>query len=149
MCRGFYAIKEESERDPGKDRLRLTPFHGSGKCRPRPENRGPWRASVRGKDRIVDSTDVARRNPEVIVASWCAKAMRKASITRRPGWQQMAAIRHDQVYKIKSTYILQPGPASLTEGLRQLHMVLARAAGTDPRAEHLATQRAPERGSRL
>lgn len=81
------------------------------------------------KDRIVDSADVARRNPEVIVASWCGKAMRKATITGRPGWQQTSAIQRDHVYEIKSTYILQPGPASLTEGLRQLHMVLSRVVG--------------------
>jgi iron complex transport system substrate-binding protein len=29
------------------------------------------------------------------------------------------------LYEIKSTYILQPGPASLTEGVQQLHGVLA------------------------
>lgn len=83
------------------------------------------------KDRIVEPTDVARRNPEVIVASWCGKAMRKATITERPGWQTVAAVRMDHVYEIKSTYILQPGPASLTEGLRQLHNLLARVAGTE------------------
>jgi hypothetical protein len=35
------------------------------------------------------------------------------------------------VYEIKSTYILQPGPAALTEGLRQLHVLLARVAGAE------------------
>ena len=95
-----------------------------------PELRGQRLA----KDRIVDPTDVARRNPDVIVASWCGKAMRKATITRRPGWQTVAAVRNDHVYEIKSTYILQPGPASLTEGLRQLHNLLARVAGADGNA---------------
>lgn len=74
---------------------------------------------------------MARRNPEVIVASWCGKAMRKATITGRPGWQAVAAVRDGHVYEIKSTYILQPGPASLTEGLRQLHTLLARVAGAN------------------
>jgi iron complex transport system substrate-binding protein len=41
----------------------------------------------------------------------------------------MAAIRNGNVYEIPSTCILQPGPASLTEGVRQLHAVLARVAG--------------------
>jgi len=88
------------------------------------------------KDRIVEPTDVARRNPEVIVASWCGKAMRKATITGRPDWQTMAAVRNDHVYEIKSTYILQPGPASLTEGLRQLHGLLARVVGEDGGGGH-------------
>jgi iron complex transport system substrate-binding protein len=84
-----------------------------------------------GKDRIVDPGDVARRNPEVVIASWCGKAMRKTTITGREGWQQVSAVQHDHVYEVKSTYILQPGPASLTEGVRQLHALLARVVGVD------------------
>jgi iron complex transport system substrate-binding protein len=81
------------------------------------------------KDRIVDPAEVARRDPEVIFASWCGKKMKKATIQNRPGWDQVAAVREDRIYEIKSTYILQPGPASLTEGVRQLHEHLAAVAG--------------------
>ena len=89
------------------------------------------------KERIVDPADVARRNPEVVIASWCGKALRKATITGREGWQQIAAVQHDHVYEIKSTYILQPGPASLTEGVQQLHALLARVVEADAgRAGH-------------
>ncbi len=62
--------------------------------------------------------------------------MRKATITGRPGWQMVAAVRNDHVYEIKSTYILQPGPASLTEGLRHLHGLLARVVGEDGGGEY-------------
>lgn len=75
------------------------------------------------KDRIVDPAEVARRDPEVIFASWCGKKMRKATIVGRPGWNAVSAVKNDRIYEIKSTYILQPGPASLTEGVRQLHAV--------------------------
>src|SRR5262249_35646983 len=78
------------------------------------------------KDRIVDPAEVARRDPEVIFASWCGKKMKKATIVSRPGWDQVSAVRGDRIFEIKSTYILQPGPASLTEGVRQLHAILAR-----------------------
>ena len=81
-----------------------------------------------GKDRIVDPAAVIERNPEVIVASWCGKAMKKRTIVERPGWDCVDAVRHGHIYEIKSTYILQPGPASLTEGVRQLHDIIARAA---------------------
>jgi iron complex transport system substrate-binding protein len=77
------------------------------------------------KDRIVDPGEVARRDPEVIFASWCGKKMKKATIQNRPGWDRTTAVREDRVFEIKSTYILQPGPASLTDGLRQLHEHLA------------------------
>jgi iron complex transport system substrate-binding protein len=78
------------------------------------------------KDRIVDPSEVARHDPEVVFASWCGKKMKKATIVGRPGWDRVAAVRDDRIYEIKSTYILQPGPASLTDGVRQLHDVFAR-----------------------
>ena len=36
-----------------------------------------------------------------------------------------SAIRNNHIYEVKSAYILQPGPAALTEGSRQLHAILA------------------------
>ena len=49
------------------------------------------------------------------------------------------AVRARRIYEIKSTYILQPGPAALTEGVRQIHALLARAIGQSvPR--HLAPE---------
>src|SRR5689334_17904632 len=77
------------------------------------------------KDRIVDAAEVALRDPQVVFASWCGKKMRKATIVGRPGWDRLSAVRRDDIYEIKSTYILQPGPASLTEGVRQLHAVIS------------------------
>jgi iron complex transport system substrate-binding protein len=76
------------------------------------------------KDRVVDPTEVARRDPQVIFASWCGKKMKKATIVGRPGWDQVSAVRDDCIFEIKSTYILQPGPASLTDGVRQIHEIL-------------------------
>ena len=76
------------------------------------------------KDRIVDPSEVARRDPEVIFASWCGKKVKKAAIRSRPGWDATTAVRDDRIFEIKSTYILQPGPASLTEGVRQIHAIL-------------------------
>jgi iron complex transport system substrate-binding protein len=76
-------------------------------------------------ERIVDPADVARRDPQVIFASWCGKKVNIGRIRSRPDWDRVSAVRHDRIYEIKSTYILQPGPASLTEGVRQIHAVLA------------------------
>jgi iron complex transport system substrate-binding protein len=79
-----------------------------------------------GRERIVTPEDVVRRNPDVIIASWCGKAVRKERIVARTGWSDVAAVRSGHIYEIKSAYILQPGPASLTEGLRQLQNILSR-----------------------
>lgn len=85
------------------------------------------------KDRIVQPDEVAARDPELIIASWCGKAMKKKTIVERPGWDRTSAVRRDHVYEIKSTYILQPGPASLTDGIAQLHEHIARAAADERR----------------
>jgi iron complex transport system substrate-binding protein len=84
------------------------------------------RAKTLGKDRIVEPAAVIERNPDVIIASWCGKAMKKRTIVERPGWDRINAVRRDQIHEIKSTYILQPGPASLTEGVQHLHAILNR-----------------------
>ena len=80
--------------------------------------------------------------PDVVLASWCGKKVRRATIESRTGWSTVPAIVGGHVYEIKSTYILQPGPASLTEGVRQVHDVLCRVAGVEPVAS-LAPDRRP------
>jgi iron complex transport system substrate-binding protein len=88
-----------------------------------------------GRDRIVDPASVPARNPDVIIASWCGMKVNKNHIRSRPGWDTISAVRSGHIYEIKSTYILQPGPAALTEGVRQLHAILAHAAGCEPPPE--------------
>jgi iron complex transport system substrate-binding protein len=83
------------------------------------------------KDRIVDPLEVARRDPQVIFASWCGKKVKKAAIRSRPGWDATSAIRDDRIFEIKSTYILQPGPASLTDGVQQMHDILKTLAAQE------------------
>jgi iron complex transport system substrate-binding protein len=81
------------------------------------------------RDRIVDPLDVARRDPEVVLASWCGKKVQRSRIRDRAGWQAVSAVVHDRISEVKSTYILQPGPAALTEGVRQIHEILSDVHG--------------------
>jgi len=89
------------------------------------------RAAGLARDRIVAPAEVAARDPEVVLASWCGKAVRKRTIYERGGWAAVTAIAGGHVYEVKSTYILQPGPASLTEGVRQIHALLAHTTGVE------------------
>jgi iron complex transport system substrate-binding protein len=82
------------------------------------------------KDRIVSSEAVVEANPQVIVASWCGRQVKKDAIRNREYWRQIDAVRSNSIYEVKSTYILQPGPASLTEGIRQIHHILAHVTST-------------------
>jgi iron complex transport system substrate-binding protein len=79
-----------------------------------------------GKDRIVSSEQVIEAAPDVIIGSWCGKPVRKEKIAARPGWDAIPAVRNGHIYEVKSTFILQPGPASLTEGVQQVHAILDR-----------------------
>ncbi|MGE3191397.1 MAG: cobalamin-binding protein, partial [Vicinamibacterales bacterium] len=85
-----------------------------------------------GKDRIVSSAQVIAARPDVIIGSWCGKPVRAERIAAREGWQDLPAVRDGHVFEVKSTYILQPGPASLTEGVRRVHDALCRAVGVPP-----------------
>ncbi len=76
------------------------------------------------KDRIIQADEVCRRRPDVIFASWCGKKMKKSTIVSRDGWAELPAVRNDHIHDIPSTYILQPGPAALTEGVRLVHEYL-------------------------
>ena len=84
------------------------------------------------KDRIVDPDEVVRRNPDVIVASWCGKPVRRERIEQRRGWDAIAAVRNRHIYEIKSTIILQPGPAALTDGVRELHQIFRQVVADSP-----------------
>jgi iron complex transport system substrate-binding protein len=76
------------------------------------------------RERIVDPVEVARRDPEVILASWCGKKVQPGRIRARSGWDAVSAVRTNRIFEVKSAYILQPGPAALTEGVRQIHDIL-------------------------
>jgi iron complex transport system substrate-binding protein len=92
----------------------------------------------KARDRVVDPSAVAARDPEIILASWCGKKMDRRQIEARPGWAATSAVRNGHVYEIPSGSILQPGPASLTEGVRHIHSVIARAVGVEPAPASLA-----------
>lgn len=86
------------------------------------------RAEQGAKGRIVDPAEVVRRGPDVVIASWCGRKAIRATIRGRPGWDATPAVRTDQLYEIKSTYLLQPGPAALTEGVAQIARIVAAVA---------------------
>ena len=86
------------------------------------------RASL-ARDRIVTSDEVIAAQPDVILGSWCGKPFRPERVAARPGWDAIPAVRDGHLYEVKSAYILQPGPAALTEGVARVHQCLRRALG--------------------
>jgi iron complex transport system substrate-binding protein len=70
--------------------------------------------------RVVDPAEVIRRDPQLILVSWCGKPADLAAIAARPGWDQIGAVRGGRIHEIDGGDILSPGP-SLLRGLQRLH----------------------------
>jgi iron complex transport system substrate-binding protein len=74
-------------------------------------------AKKSASERIVTSDQVIAAAPDIILASWCGKKVVPDRIRKRTGWDAIPAVRDGRIVEIKSTIILQPGPAALTDGL--------------------------------
>ncbi len=84
------------------------------------------------KNRIVrDPQEVVRRTPDLILGSWCGKKFRPKAVAARPGWEAVPAVRDGALHEIKSSLILQPGPAALTDGVDAIHAHIAAWAHQD------------------
>ena len=84
------------------------------------------------KGRIFEPAEVARRDPEGVIASWCGRKARRDKIVSRPGWERVTAVVEDQLYEVKSPIILQPGPAALTDGVGELARIVEAIARGKP-----------------
>ena len=77
------------------------------------------------KQRILeDAGEVIRRAPDIILGSWCGKKFQPAKVAARPGWKAIPAVRDGELHEIKSPLILQPGPAALTDGVREIARIV-------------------------
>ncbi|HET6655649.1 MAG TPA: ABC transporter substrate-binding protein [Gammaproteobacteria bacterium] len=78
-----------------------------------------------GKNRIIaDPHEVVRRGPDIIIGSWCGKKFRPEMVAARPGWAEVPAVRAGALHEIKSSIILQPGPAALSDGIAALQTII-------------------------
>jgi len=80
------------------------------------------------KDRMVTLDEVVAREPDLIIGSWCGKKFCPERVLARSGFAQTPAVQHQDLYEIKSSLILQPGPAALTDGLAELQRIIERWA---------------------
>ena len=80
------------------------------------------------KDRIVAAEEVVARAPDLIIGSWCGKKFQPERVEAQPGFDRTPAVQHQDVYEIKSSLILQPGPTALTVGLAELQRIIERCA---------------------
>jgi iron complex transport system substrate-binding protein len=82
-----------------------------------------WSALAPGRI-IGDPLDVVRRQPDLLLASWCGKKYQPETVWARPGWDELEPVQRHRAYEIPAEIILQPGPASLTDGLDTIHGII-------------------------
>ncbi len=88
-----------------------------------------------GKQRIIaDGAEIVRRDPDIIFGSWCGKKFRPENVAARLGWAEVAAVKNQQLFEIKSPDILQPGPAALTDGVKKMHAFIIAWMDADQRS---------------
>lgn len=73
---------------------------------------------------IADPQSVVARAPDIIIGSWCGKRFRPERVQERPGWSVIPAVRDGELHEVKSSLILQPGPAALTDGVLRIHEIV-------------------------
>ena len=84
------------------------------------------------KDRIVTPEAVIAARPDIIIGSWCGKKFVPAKVAARPGFDTVPAVATGWLREVKSTVILQPGPAALTDGLDALTAIVSEWASQGP-----------------
>jgi iron complex transport system substrate-binding protein len=82
-------------------------------------------AKKNAKDRIVSQAQVIEAAPDIIVGSWCGKKFVPAKVAARADFAGIPAVTSGCLREVKSTLILQPGPAALTDGLDQLAQIIS------------------------
>jgi iron complex transport system substrate-binding protein len=89
------------------------------------------RSRSRAPDRVVTGDEVIRRQPDIIIASWCGKKANLDAISQRAGWNTIPAVRNGRLHEIKSAHILQPGPG-LLKGFQQMRKIIKSMAPPAP-----------------
>jgi len=81
------------------------------------------RVGTSAKERVVDPAEVVRRDPQIILASWCGRRVDIEAIRQRPGWAGVTAVKSGRIHELDGADILSPGPSVLA-GLRFIHEII-------------------------
>ena len=89
----------------------------------------PW-AGVEAKSMPLEDAQVIEAAPDAVVMSWCGvkqENYRAGIVRRRPGWENLPAVREDRIVPITEAFLGRPGPR-LVEGYKALRALIEDAA---------------------
>lgn len=90
----------------------------------------PWRG-LAGKSQPLTDEQVIEQQPDVVVMAWCGVPLhnyRAEIVRRRPGWEDVPAVRTDRIHAVTEAFLGRPGPR-LVEGYRELRRLIAHSSG--------------------
>ena len=70
-------------------------------------------------------TKLQKADPDVMIFHWCGYGERfnKELVTKRPGWDQLRAIKQNKLFVIDDSLLNRPGPR-LVKGVKQIQQIL-------------------------
>lgn len=89
------------------------------------ENIFSHKAGSFAADRAISDAEVIAANPDIIFGCWCGKKVKTESIKQRAGYEQITAVRNQQVFELPPEIFLQPGPALFVDGIDQMFTYLS------------------------
>lgn len=76
------------------------------------------------RDRIVVQEEIAKRDPEIWLNSWCGKKCDFNWILSQTLLRDVRAVKNQEIYEIDSAIILQPGPALFEVGVDEIQKII-------------------------
>ncbi len=71
----------------------------------------------------ISAEELIAQNPQIILLGDAAYGVKPEDVAARPGWEQIAAVKNQQVYAFDDNLISRPGPR-MVDGLEQLVRLL-------------------------
>ena len=75
---------------------------------------------VKASERFVTNSEVAQKNPDIILGCWCGKKVDIDSIKHRLELKNTNAVLRNNIHELPPEIFLQPGPALIVDGIDQL-----------------------------
>ncbi|MFT7616943.1 MAG: iron complex transport system substrate-binding protein [Planctomycetota bacterium] len=83
------------------------------------------------KNRIVSADDVLERQPDIYLGCWCGRDFDPKLVRKRPGFADARFTQDDRMQEVPASIMLQPGPASIIDGLPLLMEIVREFASTE------------------
>lgn len=95
------------------------------------ENIFQHKVGAMAHEREVTNQEIIDQNPDIIFGCWCGKKVKLDSFAKRPGYEELSAIKNHAVWELSPAIFLQPGPALFVDGLDQMFEKIRHVANLD------------------